>query len=97
MHSAGVVRDIVHSVNISTPPTHTDTRYILNPCRPIQEDSSVPAVDRCGDDSWVCRKLTNYKEGSEPRVIEVGTVAGGSKNMEPQFVATTQSGSSERP
>ncbi|KAJ2697411.1 type II membrane protein [Coemansia sp. IMI 203386] len=78
---------VVH--NQTTHPTITSTKYAINPCAPLQtEPDAVPKIDRCPDNAWVCRSVTNYKE-DQPRVTEVGAVAGAAKNDQPTLQATT--------
>ncbi|KAJ1919746.1 type II membrane protein [Mycoemilia scoparia] len=76
------------SSKVYTPPTYTNTDILINPCGPLKVDTSLPAIDRCEDNTWICRKVTNYKQ-DRPLVIEVGTMAGGQKSSAPHF-ATDQ-------
>ncbi|KAJ1952368.1 type II membrane protein [Linderina pennispora] len=88
---SALARDVTLVSNATTPPTITGTKYTLNPCGAIKADGdSVPEIDRCPADSWVCRSVTNYK-GKEPnRVTEVNAVAGGPKSdREPKIEAKT--------
>ncbi|KAJ2461022.1 type II membrane protein [Coemansia sp. RSA 2424] len=85
---SSLAREITLDSNTTTPPTVTGTRYTLNPCAALKpEPDSVPAIDRCPEGAWVCRSVTNYKEGEKPRVTEVNAVAGKSSKDEPTLEA----------
>ncbi|KAJ2558722.1 type II membrane protein [Coemansia sp. RSA 1933] len=83
-------KQIVLETNATTPPTVTGTKYAINPCAPLTPDpDSVPKVDRCPEDAWVCRSVTNYKDSADPRLTEVGSVAGTKKSDVPVVEART--------
>ncbi|KAJ2391358.1 type II membrane protein [Coemansia sp. RSA 2559] len=85
-----LAQQIALETNATTPPTITGTKYSINPCAPLKpEPDSVPKVDRCPDDSWVCRSVTNYKDSVDPRLIEVSSVAGVKKTDAPVVEART--------
>ncbi|KAI9505447.1 type II membrane protein [Coemansia spiralis] len=81
---SALARQITLESNATTPPTVTETKYIINPCAPLTpEPDTVPEADRCPENAWVCRSVTNYKKGAELRLIEVNSVAGSKKGDEP--------------
>ncbi|PIA13209.1 hypothetical protein COEREDRAFT_94690 [Coemansia reversa NRRL 1564] len=85
-----LANDITLETNTTTPPTITSTKYKVNPCAPlVAEPASVPEIDRCPENAWICRSVTNYKNDDKPRVTEVGTVAGVRKGDEPILEART--------
>ncbi|KAJ1644295.1 type II membrane protein [Coemansia asiatica] len=90
-----LARDVYLVHNQTTHPTMTSTKYAINPCAPLKaEPDSVPKIDRCPENAWVCRSVTNYKE-DKPRVTEVNAVAGISKSDQPTLQATASG--SEKP
>ncbi|KAJ1801476.1 type II membrane protein [Coemansia sp. RSA 2399] len=87
---SALAQQIALETNVTTPPTITGTKYSINPCAQLTpEPDSVPKVDRCPDDSWVCRSVTNYKDSVDPRLIEVSSVAGVKKADAPVVEART--------
>lgn len=88
-----LAQEITLETNVTTPPTVTGTKYFINPCAALKPpSSSVPEIDRCPKDAWVCRTVTNYKEKEKEkaRVTEVGAVAGIKSSDTPQLKAKTQ-------
>ncbi|KAJ2082288.1 type II membrane protein [Coemansia sp. RSA 988] len=87
---SSLANDIALEANTTTPPTITSTKYKLNPCAPlVAESSDVPEIDRCPENAWICRSVTNYKKDEKPRVTEVDAVAGVRKGDEPTLEART--------
>ncbi|KAJ1722422.1 type II membrane protein [Coemansia erecta] len=90
-----LAHDIFLVTNTSTPPSTSSVKYAINPCMPLQPmPDSVPKLDRCPENSWVCRSVT-YVKDSVPRLEEVGSVAGVSKSDQPTLQATAEG--SEKP
>ncbi|KAJ2652083.1 type II membrane protein [Coemansia sp. RSA 1250] len=83
-----LAKEVVLESNSTTPPTTTGTLYRLNPCAALAaEADNTPEIDRCPENAWVCRKVTNYKKGEKARVTEVNAVAGISSKSEPSLEA----------
>ncbi|KAJ2329608.1 type II membrane protein [Coemansia sp. RSA 2702] len=92
-----LANEITLESNVTTPPTITGTKYRLNPCAPLAADpDSVPAIDRCPANSWVCRLVTNFKKDEKPRVTEVNAVAGVGTKDEPRLEARASGNESPR-
>ncbi|KAI8319706.1 hypothetical protein GQ54DRAFT_25221 [Martensiomyces pterosporus] len=91
-----LAREVTLESNSTTPPTVTGIKYVINPCAALKtEPDTVPKIDRCPEDAWICRSVTNYKDNEKPRVTEVNAVAGGNKKGEPTLEATASG--DERP
>ncbi|KAJ2721383.1 type II membrane protein [Coemansia sp. Benny D115] len=92
---SALARETILDHNVTTTPTYTNTRYTINPCAALKpQPDSVPEIDRCPENAWICRSVTNYKK-DEPRLTEVAAVAGTGKNDEPTLQATASG--NERP
>ncbi|KAJ1896584.1 type II membrane protein [Kickxella alabastrina] len=93
---SALARDTILERNATTAPTITNTKYVINPCAPLQSSpDSVPKIDQCPENAWVCRSVTNYKDKEGARLTEVNSVGGNSKSDEPTLQATTSG--SDRP
>ncbi|KAJ2116859.1 type II membrane protein [Coemansia sp. RSA 921] len=89
--------EITLESNATTPPTITGTNYKLNICGPLASaPDSVPEIDRCPANAWVCRSVTNYKKDEKSRVTEVNAVAGVSSKDEPSLEARASGNESPR-
>ncbi|KAI9298671.1 hypothetical protein K502DRAFT_362103 [Neoconidiobolus thromboides FSU 785] len=72
------------SMNKTTKPTITETNYEINICDGTKNKKD--AKDQCGDGTYICQSIVNYKDNSEPRVISLIEVA---NNKKPPSLSTT--------
>ncbi|OMH84658.1 Autophagy-related protein 27 [Zancudomyces culisetae] len=90
-------REFNATFKVQTPPTLNIFSYTINICGKLKEDSELPEIDQCPKGTWGCRKVTNFKE-EKPRVVEVGSFAGGSSSSgaeEPTIIHKEKSEGSE--
>jgi hypothetical protein len=84
--------DTVQHEQVST----DEYNLYVNLCKELAKEKDIPDIDQCPDGTWVCRKITNKKEGNE-RVISVVSYGGepkqvASSNAAELFLQTTSSG-----
>ncbi|KAJ9084885.1 hypothetical protein DSO57_1019524 [Entomophthora muscae] len=49
--------------NLTTKPSIEEIRYEINPCNPLEKDTS-PADEQCTDGTLICRKVVGYRNNT---------------------------------